>query len=339
MEYKNYDDIRTPLVISDDVTSVYFYGSIYIPWSQIKFPKNVNMLIISDNFNELINELPGKLEYVQFGRDFNQDISGIKWAQHLMKLCSVIFGNMFNYNIDGILWPRSLNNIELGFNYSYNDIVIRGPVCLSRVSLPRGIRIISSVKVFEISFIDFDYTRYEWPESIKYVSFNSIYRSLDKFYVPDGIVSIRINNIYDISYIVFPRELTTLTLGDNFNQEIDSIRSCTSLRYLDFGAKFNKDISNLPNSIISLKLGKYYDQCYNLHNLHQLNILLLDTMYFDKLGIIFHDSITKIILLKNFNYNIEIKWPKYIKEILDHTNKLKITNIPTNCIVHHIKDF
>ena len=55
----------------------------------------------------------------------------------------------------------------------------------------------------------------------------------------------------DKDYIL-PKNLTTLTFGDNFNQNVDNLPP--NLQTLTFGYQFNQNVDNLPSNIEYIKL-------------------------------------------------------------------------------------
>ncbi|ADO67156.1 hypothetical protein crov123 [Cafeteria roenbergensis virus] len=70
------------------------------------------------------------------------------------------------------------------------------------------------------------------------------------------------NNNNLLTNVEWPKSLTSLTFGWNFNQPIDKVAWSNSLLTLIFGNHFNKSIENViwPESLTSLTFGYNFDQ-------------------------------------------------------------------------------
>lgn len=72
---------------------------------------NIKKISFGFEFNNDVSNLPNKLEYIKFGYDFNSNVDYLPSS-----LIYVIFGNSFNQTIDNL--PSSIKYIELSKDFS-----------------------------------------------------------------------------------------------------------------------------------------------------------------------------------------------------------------------------
>ena len=98
-------------------------------------------------------------------------------------------------------------------------------------------------------------------------------------------------------------KLTNLILGDYFNQSIDNLSSNKTIKYLEFGNKFNKYVNNLPYLLTELIFGDDFNQIVD--NLPCSIIRLIFGYKFNQFVDNLPCSLTHLIFCDKFNQFVD----------------------------------
>lgn len=92
---------------------------------------------------------------------------------------------------------------------------------------------------------------------------------------PDTILELELNINYSLDFIILPKSLIRLILGNYFNFSIKNFKFPETLKYLIFGCQFDQDIRNLNfPQLIELTTGFYFNQDIRNANLPESLICL-----------------------------------------------------------------
>jgi len=145
------------------------------------------------------------------------------------------------------------------------------------------------------------------------------------------IVKKRIDPYYNKKYKLLkkediPNNITHLSFGDNFNQELNKGDIPESVIYLNLGDKFNQELKEgvIPESVIHLNLGNKFNKPLKQKDIPNGVIHLKFSHFFNQLlkkGDI-PESVMYLWFEKNFNQKLDKNiLPKNILKILFHKNQ------------------
>jgi hypothetical protein len=268
----------------------------------------------SDDFNECIDyaNLPGQLEKLTFGSQFNWDFGGIEWD----RLTHLTFGKNFNENMSEI---RFLNLIMLKFGEAFNrDIydaimpnlthLIFGDNFCKRITNHENYWPKLSVVCF-CGYFDRDImnNRFKLPPSITNLRLGDIFddniddighkfpalqtlifgdlfnQEMTNVYLPPTLSSLQFDGDYDQNIDIELNSLQVLQFGGQFNQPINA--SWPELISLIFGDRFDQDLSNLKSpKLNNLTLGEKFNKPHtimfeNLHYIYDYSCTVTENTY------------------------------------------------------------
>ncbi len=312
-------------------------------------------------FNQLVDNLPESLEYLELGDNFNQPVDSL--PKTLVKL---IIGNVFNQPVDNL--PNTLKHLELGdtFNYpvdnlpsgleylnigyEFTNLINNLPEKL--LNLRIGCKFREEVKslpngLLEISFgRGFDASLDAFPPTLRKISFSRNFNQSVDCLSPN-LIYLKLSRFFRKTIDSLPESLETLIIGEYFNNPVDNLPS--GLKELEFDTEmgFNHPLNNLPNQLEKLTLGMQYNQSLDnlpesitylnlygyLGNINKLppnlNYFILDNYHEDILNKYLPES------LVYFETNMDIQkfvLPKNLKKLKINYNAQKITKdvLPEN---------
>lgn len=205
-------------------------------------PPTTKILILPDDYNGSVDNLPEGIEHIVFGKEFNQPVDNLpKTVTHLY------FGRNFNQSVDKL--PENLIFLHLGYDFDR---------CID--NFPKGLKYLSIFDRFNKQIKTF-------PESIIYLSLGPRYHQ--SITLPKSLQCFRFDNAKLFSNIRYIREsifgeydymitgiynfklpLQSLTdnglvgpYGRSYNEEIMGVMDCYEL------VKF-KMISMIPDGVM-----------------------------------------------------------------------------------------
>jgi hypothetical protein len=170
------------------------------------------ILTFGDSFTSDINVIfPDWINVVIFGERFNKSLLGVIWpiSMHTIKL-----GMIFNHDITLVKWPSSLHTLILGYAYEQD---------ISNLYIP-------SLKILDLGGM---YQRN--VRNIKWSELNSLKLS-EEFN-------------QDITGIILPQSLHTLTFGHAFAQDISKVNFQNINTIKDYSNKITIDSCKFPNTL------------------------------------------------------------------------------------------
>lgn len=222
---------------------------------------------VINTLNELlnINNLKFNEIYINFNSDINfmdinlNNVKGIRFNKHFC--CKVFnlpnhinklyFGNQYRQKFYYDLLPGKLEFLKLGDSYDYN--ILHLPESLKYLII--GNRFNNKIDILN-------------NLNLKYLEIGN---EFDKtLYIPDNLTTLKLGNKFNEALNI-NENLIKLKFGYNFNNYVNFDKN-NKLRYLYFGPKFNNNLTNLPDSIISLYLPNYNKKISyipaNIQNIH-----------------------------------------------------------------------
>jgi hypothetical protein len=205
-----------------------------------------NMIDIIENYDNII-----------FVNNFNNDLYLL--PNNIKK---IVLPNIFNKSLDCL--PSKLEEIELGkeFNQPINNL----PIGLKKIKL--GLKFNQSLNLLPASLEElkllthyFNYPLYNLPLNLKSLEIYQFIIDIDLNVLPDSIEKLTINGNVINKIYKFPKNLKKLSIGNNFNQDLD----CLPDGLIELKLDLFDNLSTYNNSIIcspNLKLlyiAGYYD--------------------------------------------------------------------------------
>jgi hypothetical protein len=257
-------------------------------------------LYLSEGFNQEITKLPKKLEILAFGSNYDISLNNTIFPENLKE---IHFGTFFNQNIDKL--PDTIQHITLGSRF--NKVISKFPKSLNSLTI-------------ENNYISLD----NLPITLK--KFTTGYgcsKSLNN--LPDSIEEINILN-YSCNITKFPKELKKLTIS-HFNKKIGcyeheetKLMIPEGIFYLSLGSQFNQELDDLPQSLTYLDLSKASDFNKSLDCLPlNLEILEISSRYNKTISNL-PPGIKKIIIFNENQKKLITKIPFDCEIILSKSN-------------------
>lgn len=170
-------------------------------------PKGLKKLRMDLSFHQSVQDvfplLPGTLQELQFGDQFNQPLDGVVWP----RLNKLAFGESFNQPIENghASFPPELQILKFGSSFNQPIMSVVWPPSLRELTLSdRFDQPISAVS---------------WPEELRVLHFG---RTFDKPFSSGGQV------------VRWPSKLSTLRIGKNFTQPVEGFILPAGLVELEF---------------------------------------------------------------------------------------------------------
>lgn len=223
----------------------------------------IHTLVFNDDFDNEIIFKNFTIKRIKFGYSFNREI---KFPDSVEE---IEFGDLFNKNV---IYPKKLKKLTFGkhFNQSLNNL----PNTLEFLSLGEdfrfGINIPRTVKSLEFC-----------PEPFKEFSIQPFIRELTIDGIFNGSLSslpalekLTIRGQFNWEINNLPCSLRYLELGNYFNKDISIISQMPILRILILGDSFQGEIPRLPVSLVYLKIGYSYERNldFRYHSIREVKV-------------------------------------------------------------------
>lgn len=278
------DDMSAP--IPSSVSHLYVYS--ILGYDVSKLPKNLKFVSLPTGFNMPVDEFPKSLEQIRFHGEFNQPIDSLadsvesisfddRFNQPIKSfpknLKRIKFGKDFNQSIDAI---SDVNYVTFGDNF--NQPLPRMSDCLdgicfglnfnhpvdhlpdSVMSIQFGDRFNTEIKKFPARMTklkfgkDFNQKIENLPSETKFLEFGDNFNQ--ELELPESVCMVQFGKEYNKP--IKGGTLHRVWCGDDFNQPIDTLSGCLSLKYVKFGHGFQQSIDDLPDSVVELELSRHY---------------------------------------------------------------------------------
>ncbi|KYQ90352.1 hypothetical protein DLAC_08967 [Tieghemostelium lacteum] len=243
----------------DQVDTVFTIGS---------FPDRMKVLVMGTNYNHPIDPgtFPDTLRILYLPIKFNHILEPGSLPNGLKKL---YIGDKYKVELQLDVIPKSLEKLVLGDGYRHElkvGVLSEGlkslqmynkDVILNIGSIPKSVE---SLRSYYISPIYIPNVKIQ-----KYIF--SCIGPLKPLTLPHQLQKLKLSNSFNCVIgkgPIFPKSLTTLIFGINYDQPIRGSLPPT-LTNLEFGYKFNQFIypNDIPLSVISLTYGEYFNRPLN----------------------------------------------------------------------------
>lgn len=222
-------------------------------------PETVNKLIIYSSVQ--VEYLPSYLTYLFFNPSSSEQINmipdSVKYLH--MSISRKVNGsvNKLPNSLEGLfLYTSSHVKFDYAVSKCQNLVHLRGYMFIntSEDRLP------SSLNRLFVSFIENETIKY-LPKSLKHIA--SEFESLNPGELPPNLISLiikRCNFDQEILPGTFPESLQRLTISSKLNHVLNKENLPPKLLSLTLGQEFNQDLNDLPDSLMELILPFDYDR-------------------------------------------------------------------------------
>lgn len=259
-------------------------------------PEGIKTLVLSDCYEQSIDNLPNGLEKLTFGMLFNGLVENLPNT-----LKKIHFGNNFNSPVDFL----PINLEELIFQGEFNQSLDNLPVTLKKLIFVSGDD--TDVRYYRCSFnrpldnlpiglkvLNMEVTEFKLP-------FNNLPSSLVTLYLPD---------FFNDSLVNLPEKLESLYLGHSFYGSLENLPE--NVRHVQFGSSF-RSWETVPEHL------KYISfECHCGMKIKKLPV-----------------NLERIIFSSVFNKSIDHLFKKISKKLqfvfLDYSFEKSIDNLP-DCV-------
>lgn len=300
------------------------------PLSSIKFPPNLEELILSDDFNLPIENVifPDNLKTLYFGDSFNYPLDKVSFPKNIK---SLYLGYSFNQSL-GIL-PDSLEKLHINCPFiNFESIVF--PLKLKILII-----MIKFYSIFTANAFPNLEELYIWDKTLpldmieilpklRILKFHSYDKDIDKLKVynlkkyPDlqEFKLPRLNNeLYN--NIKLPNNLRSLEFCYTFDYPLDNILLPNSLNEIRFGVSFDKPINNIvfPDQIELILFGGYFNQPIDSVTFpSNLKKLIFKYSFNQPLDRVAFPPNLRILRIRSFVFNRiidNVKFPPHLEEL------------------------
>jgi hypothetical protein len=316
-------------------------------------PESVTSLTFGKNFNNggerliIKNNLPTELTSLTFGDKFNNNNLPISGGDLPERLTSLTFGKNFNNGrqpMGANVLPENLTSLTFGERFSNGRQPMDDNVLPKKLtSLTFGDDFDDGKLILHPGNPLSNSSNNFLPPEIITLNFVSFDKIMSSTFLPKTLTTLNLGNSFNqpICKKVLPESLTSLTFGNSFNQPIGEKVLQKSLTSLTFGNSFNQPIGEkvLPKSLTSLTFGNSFNQTIganvlpeslislNLHkHLREINDLDIIRVWANNN----HDSILKRIdknpkvMVKNLKrQDLKPSVTLFITSNTDYTNIIK----------------
>lgn len=303
-----------------NLLSISFRNSFNEDVSTLYLPNTVTKLVFGQEFNKGITNLNlSNLSYIRFGGEFNNSVPTLPDT-----LTHLIFGFNFNKNINNL--PKNIIHLEFGCRFN------------KKISL-------QSLNKLETLCIGMNFRqKVKLPNSIKHLEWDC---NIELPKLPTTLTQLELG--FDFNKKLpnpLPSELTHLTLGLQFEHFIESFPD--KLTYLTVASTKSKiselpcglqilewlsesNIPKLPNALIELKTGHYFNEKIELQPLNNLRHLEFGHRFNQNVDDLSH-NITHLEFGCMFNQKLSFLPNKLTKLVLGDSYNKKIPPIPDTLI-------
>lgn len=270
-------DILLSYFDEDEYNNVNFIGEnikIYnVSLNKFIYLKNLKIGNLYDSSLELL-KLPLSIEKLIIGNMFNQSINELS---KLKKLKVLKLGHSFNYSINEL--PNTVEVLSLGIRFNNN--IYKWPLSLKKINILCDIDInILPITLTYLSCVSNNYNiNFSHLINLKTLKLTNTFNSnITSF--PKSLTLLEFGNDFNklCDFKIFPKSLTKLKFGYNFNKSLNNISMLSNLKELTFIGMFNKPLNNLPTSLIKLNiLSKYHRNIKEISHLTNLKKLKYDS--------------------------------------------------------------
>ncbi|KAM9955868.1 hypothetical protein ACTFIW_002074 [Dictyostelium discoideum] len=214
------------------LTSMIFNFKFNQPLHLIEWPINVKRIIFGNEFNSELINLPEDLEYLQFGRNFNQPIDDSQLQCLCPNLLTLKMGLNFNKSLNPYSLSESLTELDLGCDWNH-------PIPLNL--LPQELKILRLSNKF-----NYPIEESTLPTSLQVLIFGDDWNQpLNYSTVLSSLIS-----------------LNSITFGKSFNRLILPSILPLSLKSITFGESFNQTLyyNSIPQTVEHIEFGISFDQ-------------------------------------------------------------------------------
>jgi len=270
-------------------------------------------IIFTDDFNEPILGFANIIclrKIIVFGKNFNQNLGMLPSNVEKIFLGKNFHKSIIDIpsNIKSIIFANDsifLNSLDYLHNY-IQELILGDNYNLIINKLPNNLKILILGKNFSSKINIF-------PNNLVYLDIGESYaNSLDN--LPESLETLIIGGKFN-DFIKYTSNLKHLIIKNNciFNKELENLPS--SLLYLSIQNNYTIPITNLVDSILCLSLGDYYYGCINNFPPRLQKIILSENFFYDFKTL--PESLEIIEAYRNYKY-IDIliyKFPKIKIEI------------------------
>ena len=223
----------------------------------------------------------------------------------------VVFGRNFNQNLE--LLPPNINQIYLGKNF--NKYLYNLPPTIKSIIFANDSIYNNSIddlndNIKELILGDnYNYKINKLPFELEKLVLGKTYQH--KIYIfPKMLIYLDIGESYEDSLDNLPDNLETLIISGKFNNYIKYPSKLKNLIFSE-NCMYNREIQNLPNSLIYFELKNKYS--YNIGSM-PISVLCMSIGNYFNGNIIFPNNLYKLILSKKFKNDL-VNLPNSLKII------------------------
>jgi hypothetical protein len=252
-----FDTYIHPNVLPNSLRELVFGESFNRVIMEGVLPMTLESLTLGASFNTYIapKVLPDSLRTLVFGESFNSFISeGVLPVE----LESLTFGYMFNRYIDPGVLPACLR--KLVFGYSFNRPIAKGVLPMK----------LESLTFDEYGLFDSEIDQEAWPVSLTSLTFGTDFNKSTGI-LPDSLVRLQFGHSFNQQIQKLPNSLVDLVFGFFFNQQIDHLVWPNNLTNLTVWKNFQHSTKSIPKRIQIARVNRV-DYEKNRERLDQLRL-------------------------------------------------------------------
>ncbi|KAF2068442.1 hypothetical protein CYY_010232, partial [Polysphondylium violaceum] len=352
----NYQVYEKNVPIGKKTTHLIINGPLVIKKGLI--PDNVNTIILGHYFNQPIPHLPSSITEINFGYNFNQDLSTVSFPPNLKYLS---FGDSFDKPLDSlptglkflnfkVLNPHSAQSLvsipdsvdHLSIKYACLDLDSDDDEdeMSDDIYLPPSNPLLVIPDCIKFLKLGVSIVNVKLPPNLKSITCLHSCLGEKKLKTSEKKVRETIDTTLSLENIDPSIKLNINTSGSfdrliNPNSLIDNIKS------ISFGTKFNQVLpkNSLPPSVEFLKFGFYYDQQFQIGSISScVTQLELGAEYDKSLRGILPNGLKKLIIKSGFYHKDMLDWlPKSLEylelgndETMPNQQPFPIEKLPPN---------
>ena len=289
-------------------------------------PSSLTELILSYNFNQIVDNLPKNIINLVFGYIFNQTVDKLP-----NKITHLTFGGLFNKKIDKL--PNSITHLTFGEYFNKNIEIL--PKSITHLVLGRCFNqtvlklpnTITDLKIYELSknssedeLCSRTNIKSKINSKMKINIFKNSLNSIKNLTIEIADVNLLPDTVKELTIIdelkqfhKLPSELTYIKFNDKFNDLIGH-QGCTDSQIVPFHKPNikNKCPQNLPLTLTHLILGDSFNE--NVDFLpHNIKVIIFGENFNCSVDLL-PNSLTHLTFGSNFNQKVD-KLPKLITHL------------------------
>lgn len=235
--YETYKTITNDVLIKNN-KNIYIHSG-YDKFDITKLNNNITKILVKNNYNNnkynnYINILSYKIEYIELDNTFNEPIDNLS-----NKLTYIKLDDTFNKKIDNL--PNTLKYLILGINFNKSTDKIY-PYVMPHMNK-------NIMKYLEFGG-RFNKVVDNLPQNIKYLIFGHDFNQKVEN-LPNKLLYLKFSIDFNQNLDLLPNTLKYLIIGRNFNKPLNDL-PCNIIKLSIYSKKYNHTLMNLPSSIKTL---------------------------------------------------------------------------------------